>query len=103
MIWIRKRRGDDCVSACSDEAEACFHKAIAVARRQGARSLELRAALSLARLWQRQGKAIEAKKILANVYDGFDEGFGTGDLREARALLDALALTGGRPIDDAVH
>ena len=72
------------------EAEACFHQALAVARRQQARSLELRAAMSLARLWQRQGQRTEAHELLAPVYGWFTEGFDTADLREARALLEEL-------------
>jgi predicted ATPase/class 3 adenylate cyclase len=72
------------------EAEACLHKALEVARRQGAKSLELRAAMSLSRLWQRQGKRA-ARQVLAEVYGWFTEGFDTPDLQEARALLDALA------------
>jgi len=71
------------------EAEACFGQALAVARHQQARSWELRAATSLARLWQRQGKQKEARELLANVYGWFTEGFGTADLQEARALLEA--------------
>jgi predicted ATPase/class 3 adenylate cyclase len=73
------------------EAEACFHEALAVARRQEAKSLELRAATSLARLWQQQGKRAEAHALLAPVYGWFTEGFDTADLQEAKALLDALA------------
>jgi len=73
------------------EAEACFHQALAVARRQQARSLELRAAMSLSRLWQRQDKRAEARQVLAEVYGWFTEGFDTADLQEARALLEALA------------
>ncbi|WP_036019197.1 adenylate/guanylate cyclase domain-containing protein [Paraburkholderia mimosarum] len=80
--------------ACSDEAQACFLKAIAVARAQGARSLELRAASSLARLWQRAGKTGEARQVLSEVFDTFTEGFDTRDVREARELLDALASSG---------
>ncbi|RQS74367.1 hypothetical protein DID96_05745 [Burkholderia sp. Bp8963] len=83
--------GGECAPACRDEAEACFLKAIAVAREQGARSLELRAVSSLARLWQREGRVAEARQALSDVYDGFVEGFDTADLRDARALLDALA------------
>ncbi|WP_043285869.1 adenylate/guanylate cyclase domain-containing protein [Paraburkholderia oxyphila] len=82
---------DDGLSACGDEAETCFRKAISVARQQGARSLELRAALSLARLWQREGKITEASQALSGVYGWFTEGFETTDLREAKELLDALA------------
>ena len=73
------------------EAEACLHQAIAVARRQQASSLELRAAMSLSRLWQRQGKRAAARQLLAEVYDWFTEGFDTPDLQDARALLNALA------------
>jgi predicted ATPase len=71
-------------------AEACFHTALEVARRQGAKSYELRAAMSLARLWQRQGKRDAARQVLAEVYGWFTEGFDTADLQEAKALLEAL-------------
>src|SRR5262249_1586965 len=64
------------------EAEACFHKAIAIARRQGAKSLELRAVMSLSRLWQQQGKREEARQLLAEIYGWFTEGFDTKDLQE---------------------
>ena len=73
------------------EAEACFHQALDIARRQQARSLELRAAMSLSRLWQRQGKHTKARELLAPFYDWFTEGFDTPDLQDARALLEALA------------
>jgi predicted ATPase/class 3 adenylate cyclase len=73
------------------EAEACFQQALAVARRQQAKSLELRAAMSLSRLWQRQGKCTEAHQLLAEVYGWFTEGFDTADLQEARALLELLS------------
>jgi predicted ATPase len=73
-----------------EEAEACFHKAIEVARRQQAKSLELRAAMSLSRLWQKQGRKEEARKMLAEIYNWFIEGFDTKDLQEAKALLDEL-------------
>ena len=72
------------------EAEVCFQLALHVARRQRARSWELRAATSLARLWQRQGKKTEAGTLLAGIYNWFGEGFDTADLVEARALLEAL-------------
>ena len=62
-----------------------------VARRQQAKPWELRAAMSLARLWQRQGKRLEASALLAPIYGWFTEGFDTTDLQEARALLDELA------------
>jgi predicted ATPase len=73
------------------EAEACFLRAIAIARTQQAKSLELRAMLSLARLWCNQGKHDEARDLLAPVYSWFTEGFDTPDLKEAKALLDQLA------------
>jgi predicted ATPase len=75
----------------SGEAEACFQQALTVARHQQAKSWELRAAMSLARLWQRQGKRAEAYELLAPVYGWFTEGFDTADLQDAQALLDALA------------
>ena len=73
------------------EAEGCFQKAIEIARRQQAKSLELRAAMSLSRLWQQQGKRTEARDLLAPVYGWFTEGFDTADLQEAKALLDELS------------
>jgi predicted ATPase/DNA-binding winged helix-turn-helix (wHTH) protein len=72
------------------QAVASFQQALAVARRQQARSWELRAAMSLSRLWRHQGKRAEAYELLAPVYDWFTEGFDTADLQEARALLEAL-------------
>jgi predicted ATPase len=72
------------------QAEACFQQALAVARRQQAKSWELRAAMSLARLWQRQSKWVEARELLAAIYGWFTEGFDTADLQEAKALLEAL-------------
>jgi predicted ATPase len=74
--------------AAVHDAEPCFHKALSVARRQQARSLELRAALSLARLWSAQEKAAEARELLAAVYGGFTEGFQTHDLQQAKAMLE---------------
>jgi predicted ATPase len=73
------------------QAEACFQQALAIARRQQTKSWELRAATSLARLYQRQSKRAEAHELLAPVYGWFTEGFDTADLQEAKALLDALA------------
>lgn len=73
------------------EAEAHFQHALDVARRQEAKSLELRAAMSLARLWQQQGKRQDAYALLAPVYQWFTEGFDTLDLQEARTLLETLA------------
>ncbi|MGH7960521.1 MAG: winged helix-turn-helix domain-containing protein [Candidatus Binatia bacterium] len=72
------------------EAEAYFHKAIEIACRQGAKSLELRAAMSLDRLWQQQGKKKQARKLLAEIYGWFTEGFDTADLQEAKILLEEL-------------
>jgi TOMM system kinase/cyclase fusion protein len=72
-------------------AEACFQQALDIARHQQAKSLELRAAMSLARLWQQQGKPAEARELLAPIYGWFTEGFDTADLQEAKALLEALA------------
>jgi predicted ATPase len=69
-------------------AEACFHQALDIARRQHAKSWELRAAMSLARLWQSQGKRQAAYDLLAPVYDWFTEGFDTADLQNAKWLLE---------------
>jgi len=74
-----------------EQAEACFQKALEVARGQQAKSLELRAAMSLSRLWQRQDKRVEARKLLADIYSWFTEGFGTADLKAAKALLEELS------------
>jgi predicted ATPase len=73
------------------KAETCFQQALDIARQQQAKSLELRAAMSLAHLWQQQGKCQEAYDLLAPVYNWFTEGFGTADVQEAKALLDDLA------------
>ena len=73
-----------------EEAEAWLQRALDVARRQEAKALELRAAMSLSRLWQQQGKREEARALLAPVYGWFTEGFDTADLQEAKALLDEL-------------
>src|SRR5262249_944929 len=72
------------------QAETCFQQALAIARRQEAKSFELRTATSLARLWQQQGKRQEAHDLLAPVYHWFTEGFDTADLQDAKALLDEL-------------
>ena len=74
-----------------EEAEACFLKAINIARNQQAKSLELRAATSLARLWEQQGRKVEAHQLLSPVYNWFTEGFDTKDLREAKTLLEELS------------
>jgi predicted ATPase len=73
------------------EAEACFLHALAVARQQGAKALELRAAMSLARLWRRQSRKTEARHLLAEIYGWFTEGFDTADLQEAQTLLAELS------------
>ncbi len=73
------------------EAEACFLKAIEVARKQQAKSLELRASTSLARLWRQQDKQQKAYKLLSEIYNWFTEGFDTKDLQEAKALLEELS------------
>jgi predicted ATPase/class 3 adenylate cyclase len=72
------------------EAEECFHQALDIARRQQAKSLELRASMSLSHLWQQQGRRAEAHQMLAESYGWFTEGFGTPDLQEAKALLEVL-------------
>jgi predicted ATPase len=81
------QEGTKCV-----EAEECLRQALEVARRQQAKSLELRAAMSLSRLWQRQGRHAAAYHLLTEIYGWFTEGFNTVDLQEAKALLE---VTGG--------
>jgi predicted ATPase len=85
-VLVLVRSGED-----DAEAEAHFQHAIDIARRQQAKSLELRAAMSLSRLWQQQGKREETRQLLAEIYGWFTEGFNTADLQEARALLDELS------------
>jgi predicted ATPase len=77
--------------ANTSSAEEAFRTAIAIAQQQKARSFELRAATSMARLWRDQGKAQQARELLAPVYEWFTEGFETRDLKEAKALLEELA------------
>jgi predicted ATPase len=77
--------------APSDEVVAELWRAIAIAEAQGARLWQLRAAISLARLWAEQGKQAEARKVLVPIYNWFTEGFDTADLKKAGALLDQLA------------
>jgi predicted ATPase len=72
------------------KAEACFKRALEIAHAQQAKSFELRAAMSMARLWRSQGRRDEARELLAPVYGWFTEGFDTLDLKQARALLDEL-------------
>jgi predicted ATPase len=78
--------------------EACFQQALAVARHQQAKSLELRAAMSLSRLWQHQGQRAAAYELLAPMYGWFTEGFDTADLQEARALLEELRTSISSPL-----
>ena len=73
------------------EVEECFRKSIAIARQQEARSFELKAVMSLSRLWEQQGKKEQARQMLAEIYGWFTEGFDTADLKEAKAMLDKLA------------
>jgi hypothetical protein len=77
--------------AAPGEVETHYRQALQVARRHEARSWELRATISLARLWQSQGKQEEARQILSEIYDWFSEGFETPDLKEAKVLLDELS------------
>jgi predicted ATPase len=91
---IHRLRGEFLLAQSGDneaEAEQSLIRALDVARRQEAKSLELRAATSLARLWQRQGRAGDARNLQAPVYGWFTEGFETVDLWHAKALLDELA------------
>jgi predicted ATPase len=77
------------------QAIACLHQALDVARRQQAKALELRAALSLSRLWQQQGRRGEAHALLAPIYNWFTEGFDTADLQDAKAVLEELGSAHG--------
>ncbi|MBI3301447.1 MAG: hypothetical protein HYZ72_05130 [Deltaproteobacteria bacterium] len=88
---VKTSQGKPEVRSLELEAEKCFHKAIEIARRQSAKSLELRAVMSLARLWQSQGKKKQARQMLAEIYGWFTEGFDTVDLQEAKALLEELS------------
>ncbi|MNQ72677.1 hypothetical protein D3C85_873890 [compost metagenome] len=81
-------------SSVQQEAQACFQKAISVARQQGAKSLELRATMSLAQLWETRDKEA-ARQMLADIYSFFTEGFDSVDLLQAQALLDTWASSGG--------
>ena len=90
-MLLKHSRAGGRESETQKEAEECFHQAIAIARRQSAKSWELRAATSLARLWQQQGKKKEARQMLAEIYGWFTEGFDTKELKEAKALLEELA------------
>jgi predicted ATPase len=87
QIGIAKTRK----TANETEAEECFQQAVSIARRQSAKSWELRAAVSLSRLWQRQGKKKAARQLLAEIYGWFTEGFDTADLKDAKSLLEELS------------
>jgi predicted ATPase len=91
MSWLQGALRLQLASPEIPQAEACFQQALEVARRQQAKSLELRAALSLTHLWQQQGKRQEARDLLAPIYGWFTEGFDTADLRDAKELLEELA------------
>jgi predicted ATPase len=84
-------QGDEAGAEASLQAENSYQQAIEVARRQHAKSWELRATASLARLWRKQGRVDEARQMLAEIYDWFTEGYDTADLREARTLLGELS------------
>ena len=89
---LRRLKGELMLKAggAGEKIELCFKQAFDVARRQQAKSLELRVAMSLARLWTDQGKVVAARDVLAPIYDWFTEGFDTPDLKEAKALLEEL-------------
>ena len=92
---LHRLRGELLLAISGDnepDAERCFQRALEVARSQQAKSLELRAAMSLCRLWQGQGKQTEARPLLTEIYNWFNEGFETADLKEARALLNELRV-----------
>ena len=96
-VWweaeIQRLRGEILLSRSAEnagDAAACFERALHISRSQEAKSLELRAAMSLARLWRRQGKGDEARRLLGECYAWFTEGFDTADLTEAKALLDEM-------------
>jgi predicted ATPase len=91
---LYRLKGKLLLALCAEnqsEAEACFQQALDVARHQQAKSLELRAAMSLSRLWQNQGKIKEARQLLDKIYGWFTEGFDMADLKEAKALLQEIS------------
>jgi adenylate cyclase len=90
-LLLQAAGGEATTSTAAEAAEVCFHQALLIARDQQARSLELRAAMSLGRLWDRLGKREKGNELLAPIYGWFSEGVVTTDLREARALLEAWA------------
>jgi predicted ATPase len=89
-LLLRQAAGAGFQPVPPEEPETCFRQAVNVARRQGAKSLELQAVMSLSRLWWQQGKRAEARQLLAEIYGRFSEGFDTANLREAKQLLAAL-------------
>ena len=94
---LHRLKGELSLKASPVEAEACFQRAIASARRHDAKSWELRAVTSLSRLWREQGKKEQAREMLAKIYAWFTEGFDTADLKAAKALLEELSAGGGSP------
>ena len=80
-----------CSNGAEADAEPRYLQAVDIARNQGTKSLELRAANGLARLWQSQGKTTQARDLLGPVYGWFTEGFDTADLKDAKSLLDSLS------------
>ena len=91
---VRRLRGENMLAGSPDDAEdaeACFEQALEISRSQEARSLELRAATSLARLWQQRNRHDDARRLLGDCYAAFDEGFDTADLRDAKQLLESLS------------
>jgi hypothetical protein len=92
-VLTRYARADIAETQDATKAQAYFERALAIARQQQAKSWELRASMSLARLWRDQGKVQQAREQLAPVYGWFTEGFDTRDLKEAKAVLEELALS----------
>jgi predicted ATPase len=88
--WLLQSAGGEPAPAVQAAAESAFQQALTIARTQAAKSFELRAATSLCRLWQQQGKRAEAYALLTAIYGWFTEGFDTADVQEAKALLTAL-------------
>ncbi len=97
LVLQRGKSQPTIVQHVEEEAEDYFQKALRIARRQEAKSWELRAAMSLSRLWQQQGRAAEARQLLADTFAWFTEGFDTADLQEAKALLDELGASPSSP------
>ena len=97
MLQVAGRGGVRIALCTATEAARCFRRALAIARRQQAKSLELRAAVSLARLWQQQGKRAAARELLSPIYDWFTEGFDTADVQEARSLLQEVGAAHAHP------